>query len=121
MGEILSKNIDKPDDSRTVDKGRVDIVTVGEVVFSRAVFQPGWRWSECVKPIAQTDSCQFHHRTYVQSGRLHVVLDDGTEADAGPGDVIVIPPGHDAWVVGDEPCVGFDFDDASKDYAKPPS
>jgi ethanolamine utilization protein EutQ (cupin superfamily) len=120
VGEILSKNLEQPDESRTFDKGQVDVVTVGDAVFGRAVFEPGWRWSECVKPIVGTDSCQHHHRTFVLSGRLHVVLDDGTEAEAGPGDVVIVPPGHDAWVVGNEQCVSFDFDAGAGDYAKAP-
>lgn len=119
--DIEVRNIDDPTDTRSFDKGRVDVVEIGGVVFSRAAFEPGWRWSESVKPLAQTESCQFHHRTFVHSGRLHVRLDDGSEADLGPGDVVVIPAGHDAWVVGDEPCVSFDFDDNSRDYAKPES
>ena len=121
MTSIGSKNIDSPDEERRFDKGRVQLVTVGDVTVGRATFEPGWRWSECVKPIAQTDSCQFGHKTYIISGRLGVRLDDGTEAEFGPGDVAVIPPGHDGWVVGDDPCVSIDFDDAARDYAKPPS
>ena len=118
MPKIQRKNIDTPDEKRTFDKGRLDVVTLGDVTFGRATFEPGWRWSECVKPIAQTESCQFHHRTFVVSGRLHIRLDDGTEEEAGAGDVLVIPPGHDAWVVGNEPFVGVDFDESAKDYAK---
>jgi uncharacterized cupin superfamily protein len=119
MGAPQRKNIDTPDESRSFDKGRVDIVTVGDVTFGRAVFEPGWRWSECVKPIAGTDSCEFEHRTFVLSGRLRVRMDDGTELEGGPGDVLLIPPGHDGWVVGDELCISFDFDDNARDYAKP--
>ena len=118
MGEILRKSIEQPDESRTFEKGRVAVVNLGDAVFSRVVFEPGWRWSECVKPIVGGDSCQHHHRTFVLSGRLHVVLDDGTESDIGPGDVVDIPPGHDGWVVGDEACVTYDFDATSRDYAK---
>jgi ethanolamine utilization protein EutQ (cupin superfamily) len=119
MGTIQKRSIETPDETRTFDKGKVEVVTIGDVTVGRATFEPGWKWSECVKPIAKTDSCQFHHSTFVMSGRLHVRLDDGTEVEAGAGDVVVIPPGHDAWVVGNEPCVSIDFDDAAKDYAKP--
>ena len=73
---------------------------------ARFTFEPGWKWSECVKPVAGTESCQVRHVGVVQSGRTHVVHEDGTEAEAGPGEAFVIEPGHDAWVVGDEPYVG---------------
>jgi mannose-6-phosphate isomerase-like protein (cupin superfamily) len=119
MGKLDHKNIDSADEVRTFDKGRVEVVSLADVSFSRATFEPGWRWSECVKPIAGTDSCEFNHRTFIQSGRLHIRLDDGTEQELGAGDVAVIPPGHDAWVVGDEPVVSIDFD--ADDYAKPSS
>lgn len=74
-----------------------------------------------MKPLVGTDSCRFHHRTFVLSGRPHLRLDDGAEAEVGAGDVVVILPGHDAWVVGEEACVSFDFDDSSRDCAKPAS
>ena len=119
MASIEHKSIDQPDERREFDKGFVELLSLGNVTFSRATFQPGWRWSECVKPLVKTDSCQVHHTTYVVSGLLHVAHGDGTEADAGPGTLAIIEPGHDAWVVGDEPVVAIDFDEASKDYAKP--
>jgi mannose-6-phosphate isomerase-like protein (cupin superfamily) len=84
-------------------------VTLSDVVFAKATFEPGWRWSQSLKPIQGTDSCQVHHHGYVVSGRLHITMDGGSEAEVGPGDVVTIPPGHDAWTVGDEPCVFFDF------------
>jgi quercetin dioxygenase-like cupin family protein len=80
--------------------------------------QPGWKWSKDVKPIAKTDSCQAPHLNYMISGRMHVVMDDGTEEDFGPGDIAVIPPGHDAWVVSDEPVVTLDVT-GSGVWAKP--
>jgi mannose-6-phosphate isomerase-like protein (cupin superfamily) len=120
VSTFQKKNIDKPDDTRTFDKGHLDAVTLGEVAFGRAIFEPGWRWSESVKPIAGTDSCQVHHNGYIVSGSLHVVMDDGTEIDVNPGDVFVCPPGHDAWVTSDEPCVAYDFSPgAIATYAKP--
>jgi quercetin dioxygenase-like cupin family protein len=82
------------------------------------VFQPGWRWSEDVKPIAGTQSCQAPHAIYVISGRMGIRMDDGTEGEIGPGDIAMIEPGHDAWVVGDEACVGVDFGGYAS-YAKP--
>jgi quercetin dioxygenase-like cupin family protein len=84
----------------------------------RAVFQPGWRWSNDVKPVAGTDSCEAAHTGYIISGQMHVTMDDGAEGDLGPGDAFVISPGHDAWIVGDEPCVALDWSAAS-DYARP--
>ena len=84
-------------------------VGVVDVVFGRAVFEPGWKWSECVKPIAGTDLCMVHHNGFVVSGSLHIVMEDGTEYDINPGDVFVCPPGHDAWVTSHEACVAYDF------------
>jgi len=117
MAVIEAKNLDSPEETRTFDKGRLDVVNIAGATIGRAVFEPGWKWSECVKPIAGTDSCQAGHTGYVLSGRLHVVMDDGTQADAGPGDAFVIAPGHDAWTVGNEPCVALDWSGAA-DYAK---
>jgi len=119
MAGAEKKSIETPDETRPFDKGRADMVTVGDVVFAKATFEPGWRWSECVKPIAGTDSCQVHHNGYVVSGEMHIVMDDGTELDIGPGDVFVCPAGHDAWVTSDEPCVAFDFSPGVVAYAKP--
>ena len=112
MGALESQNFDKPDETRSFAKGRMDLVTLGEVTIGRAVFEPGWKWSECVKPIAGTDSCQVAHTGYVISGHLHVVMDDGTEGDAGPGDMFVIAPGHDAWTLGNEACIALDIQGA---------
>jgi hypothetical protein len=111
-------NVDSGD-TRTFEHGRVQIVKVGSTTIGRAQFEPGWRWSNDVKPIAGTDACMIHHKGYVISGRLHVVMDDGSEFEVGPGDADDIPPGHDAWVVGDEPYVGVDFSDEIDRFAKP--
>jgi mannose-6-phosphate isomerase-like protein (cupin superfamily) len=122
VSTFQKKNIDKPDETRTFDKGHVDALTLGEVAFGRAIFEPGWKWSECVKPIAGTDSCLVHHNGYIVSGSLHIVMDDGTEMDLNEGDVFVCPPGHDAWVTSDEPCVAYDFAaGAVATYARPAS
>jgi hypothetical protein len=83
----------------------------------RFTFEPGWKWSECIKPVAKTDSCQATHLGYAVSGRIHIAHDDGSEADVGPGDAYVIAPGHDAWVLGDEPFIGVEFKSAAT-YAK---
>ncbi len=108
MSKIEQKSLNKPDEIRTFPKGQLEVATISGVTFGRATFQPGWKWSESVKPIAKTDSCQAPHTQYVISGRLHVRMDDGSEKEYGPGDVGVIPPGHDAWVVGNEPWVAID-------------
>ena len=117
MENLEAKNFDTPDETRTFERGRMDLVTVGGTTIGRAVFEPGWRWSESVKPIAGTDTCQVAHTGYVISGHMHVVMDEGNEGDAGPGDAFVIPPGHDAWIVGDEACVVLDVQGAPQ-YAK---
>jgi hypothetical protein len=105
MSTFLKKNIDKSDDVRTFEKGHLDAVALGDVIFGRAVFEPGWKWSECVKPIAGTDLCMVHHNGFIGSGSLHVVMEDGREYDLNPGDVFVCPPGHDAWVTSEEACI----------------
>ena len=104
-----ARNFDSPDETRPFEgKGKVELVTVDGRKVGRATFEPGWRWSENVKPIAQTDSCQVDHLSYCVSGRMKVRMDDGQELEIGPGQVVSIPPGHDAEVVGDEPCVMVD-------------
>jgi hypothetical protein len=111
------KNLNSPEETRNFDKGKVDLVKIGGAMVGRAVFQPGWKWSESVKPIAKTKSCEAPHFQYHVSGTLRVRMDDGTERDLKPGDVSLLPPGHDAWVVGDEPAVVVDFQ-GMLDYAK---
>ena len=113
------KSLDTPDETREFEHGQVQVATIKDFKVARQIFQPGWKWSEHVRPIAQTDSCQVRHTGYVISGQLKVVMDDRTETDLGPGDAYVIEPGHDAWVVGDEPVVGYEFDStAAEEYAK---
>ena len=120
MAGLTVRNFGSPDEVRSPDKTKVEVVDIGGVKAARMTLQPGWRWSECVKPVAGTDSCQAHHIGVLLSGTMHVVHDDGTEGDVGPGDAYVIAPGHDAWVVGDEPTVGFEFDSTTAGtFAKP--
>jgi len=114
---MQKKSLARPDETRSFDKGKVELVTVNDVTFGRATLRPGWRWSSCVKPLAHTRSCEAAHLQYHISGRLHVVMDDGSEMEFGPGDVGHIPPGHDAWVVGNEPVVAVDIT-GMRDYAK---
>jgi len=119
MAGITKKSFEKPDEVRTPDKTKVEVVDLGVAKAARVTFQPGWKWSECIKPVAGTDSCQAHHVGVIVSGTIHIVHDDGTEIDAGPGDAYVIEPGHDAWVGGSEPVVGYEFDSsAAQTYAK---
>jgi quercetin dioxygenase-like cupin family protein len=120
MATLAKKRFDAPDETRPIAKGKVEIVKLEDVQVMRTIFEPGWRWSESVKPIVKTDSCQVHHIGYVISGRMVVRMDDGSTAEISPGDAVVIPPGHDAWVTGDEPCVMLDFGGAAV-YAKPSS
>src|SRR5437867_9173415 len=120
MAGLSTRNFESPDETRTPDKTKVEVVDLGGPKAARLTAQPGWRWSECIKPVVGGDSCQARHVGAVISGRMHVVHDDGTEGDAGPGDAYVIEPGHDAWVVGDEPLVGYEFESATaQTYAKP--
>jgi hypothetical protein len=113
-----TKNFDSPDETRPFEgKGRAAVVNIGGQTVGKGVFEPGWKWSENVKPIAQTDSCQVSHLGYCISGRMTVHMDDGTDFDVNPGDVFAIPPGHDAEIPGDEPCVMVDFGEFG-DYAK---
>jgi quercetin dioxygenase-like cupin family protein len=118
--ESLQKNLDSPDETRTFENGKVQVTTLGNFSASRFTLEPGWRWSENVKPIVGTDSCQVLHTGYQVSGRLHVRLEDGPEEEVGPGEAYVTPPGHDAWVVGDEPVVTVDMSRVTaEEYAKP--
>jgi hypothetical protein len=111
------RSFGKADEVREFPNGRAEILKVGDSDLGRLVLEPGWRWSNDVKPIAGTDSCTAPHFQYHVSGQLAVRMDDGTEFVAGPGDVTSLPSGHDAWVVGDEPVVVIDWFGASN-YAK---
>ena len=118
MAGIEKKSFESPDETRTPDKSTVAVVHLGTVSAGRLTAQPGWKWSECIKPIVGTDSCQARHIGAVQSGRLRIAHDDGTEVEVGPGDAYVIEPGHDAWVLGDEDFVAFEFESKTvQDYA----
>lgn len=109
MARLQRKRFEKPEEVRLVPKARVDIVKLDDVVVGRMSFEPGWRWSVDVRPIAKTEWCVYHHMGYNLSGTLRVELVDGTTLDIRPGDAYEIPPEHDAWVVGDEPLVQIDF------------
>ena len=102
------KSLDTPDEIRRFPKGAGHLVQIGSLTIGRGVFEPGWRWSTSLRPIQGTPSCQVHHLEVLLAGRFHVEMDDGEAAEFGPGDVFDVPPGHDAWVVGDEPVVMVD-------------
>jgi quercetin dioxygenase-like cupin family protein len=113
----IKKSFTNPDEVRTPPKARVEVVNLGGTQVMRATFEPGWKWSESVKPIAGTESCQVAHLMYQMTGRMIIRMDDGTEYEIGPGDTAAVPAGHDAWVIGDEPVTAVDFQGAPN-YAK---
>jgi len=119
MAGLVRKSLDQPEETRPFEggTGQLQLVNMADRPVGRATFLPGWRWSEHVKPIAKTDSCQAAHLGYFVSGRMKVVMDDSEEIEYGPGDFCVIPPGHDAWTVGDEACVVIDWQGYA-DFAK---
>jgi len=116
-GNMQKKSFNTPDETRTPSKTKVEVVEIADRTLLRTTFDPGWKWSVDVKPTVATDSCEVHHIICALSGRINVRMDDGTEMEVGPGDVADIPPGHNAWVVGDEPAVGIDLGGGS--YGKP--
>jgi hypothetical protein len=119
-GSVEIHSFQQPDDLTEFAHGRSEGVQTSRGAFGRGVFEPGWRWSDSVKPIVKTELCQQDHFLYLASGTLHVQMGDGAESDLGPGTVAHIPPGHDAWVVGDEVVTTVDlFPDISAGYAKP--
>jgi uncharacterized cupin superfamily protein len=122
MTGIMSKNFAAADEKRTPERTTVETVGLGQVKAARFTLEPGWSWSECIKPIAQTDTCQARHVGAVISGQLHVSHVDGTECELGPGDAYVLEPGHDAWVSGSVPFVAHEFEGATAaTYASPAS
>ena len=119
LNALLVKSLDSPDERRAPDKSRVDVNHLGEYTIGRMTMEPGWTWSECIKPIVHTESCQLLHVGYCVSGTLETVLDDGTRSTIKSGDSYTIPPGHDARVVGEEAFVGIEFHSAAE-LAVPP-
>ena len=118
MAGVEARNFDSPDETRAPDKTKAEIVRMGGTTVARFTLQPGWRWSECIKPIVGTEKCQIHHVGVVQSGRMHVEHEDGSEAEITAGQTYVIEPGHDAWIVGDEEAVLIDWGPSAAKYAK---
>jgi len=117
MEKAEKKSFEKPDEVRNFPKGHIELVVIGGATVGRAVFEPGWKWSTSVQPIAKTKSCEAPHFQYQISGVMMVAMDDGTQFESRPGDVTLLPSGHDAWVVGNETVVVVDFQ-GMVDYAK---
>ena len=118
VSNFKSQSHNSPDEVRTPDKTRVEIVRLEGFTIGRFTFEPGWRWSNCIKPVVKTDQCQLSHVGYAISGRLTVRLKDGTNKTIGAGESYTIPPGHDAWVDGNERFIGIEVMTADQ-YAKP--
>jgi hypothetical protein len=110
MAGVEKRDFDSPDESRRPEKTRSDIVHLGGTTAARLTLEPGWRWSDCVKPVAGTELCQHRHVGVAQSGRMRVTHTDGTVLEISAGEAYVIEPGHDAEIVGDEAFVGFEFE-----------
>jgi hypothetical protein len=117
MEKAECKDFRKPDEVRDFPKGRLELIKIGGATVGRAVFEPGWKWSTSVQPLVNTKSCEAPHFQYHVSGVLRILMDDGTEFDCRPGEVSLLPSGHDAWVVGNEPAVVVDFQ-GMIDYAR---
>jgi len=119
MAGLVRKSFDSPEETRQFEKesGKIELVNIADGSVGRLTLKPGWKWSEHIKPMAGTDSCQSAHMIYFISGRMKVVMDDGEENEFGTGDFMLCPPGHDAWTVGDEACVVIDWQGFA-DYAK---
>jgi ethanolamine utilization protein EutQ (cupin superfamily) len=114
---IQSRNLDSnPDETRKFTNGKVELANLGDVSIGRITLQPGWKWSNDIKHVVNTNSCELPHTQYVIAGRLQVRMDDGTEQQFGPGEAMYIPPGHDAWVLGNEQFIAVDFT-GMKEYA----
>ena len=119
MAGVEKRDFESPDETRTPDKTRVDVVRLGGTTAARFRMEPGWTWSGCVKPVAGTESCQHRHIGVAQAGRMRVTHEDGTVLEITPGEAYVIEPGHDAEIVGDEAFVGFEFQaQAAEEYAR---
>ena len=113
-----TKSHDTPDEVRAPNKTRLEVVRIGDFTLGRMSLQPGWRWSECIKPVVKTDTCQMAHVGYAVSGRITIKMNDGTQKTISKGMSYTIPPGHDAWVEGTEPFVGIEVMSAEQ-FAKP--
>ena len=116
MTNMFRKSFEDADEVKTPDKTHASVVKLGNVNVTKLILQPGWKWSECVKPVVGGDSCQAGHVAVIIQGKLMCVHDDGSEVLAEAGDAYYFAPGHDGWVVGDEPVIGYEFSDSGKDF-----
>jgi len=116
MDSMFTKSFDDADEVKTPPKTHAATVKLGDISATRVVLEPGWKWSECVKPAVGGDSCQAGHVGVIVQGQLHCIHDDGTEVVASAGDAYYFAPGHDGWVIGDETVVGYEFSDSGKDF-----
>tara|TARA_B100000700_G_scaffold206626_2_gene227122 strand:- start:881 stop:1249 length:369 start_codon:yes stop_codon:yes gene_type:complete len=117
MANLEKKSFDQPDELKTPEKTKAAVVNFGNVAASRVILQPGWKWSECIKPEVGTESCQAGHVGMLIKGTLKVVHDDGTEIVVSAGEAYSFAPGHDAWVVGNEEVISYEFNNSGKEYA----
>jgi quercetin dioxygenase-like cupin family protein len=109
VSKLQKKSLDSPDEIIKSEKEKIELVNLGGFSIARVTLEPGWSWEKYVKPQEKTDSCQVAHTSLILSGRVRSVMDDGTVIDGGPGDVAIVPPGHNTWVIGNEPCIIIDF------------
>jgi hypothetical protein len=116
MPTVSGRSFDEPDETRTFPHGRWDIIHLGYMTAARSTLQPGWRWSEDMKPIVGTEWCQQHHSGYILEGRLGIKMEDGRTFEYGPGDAYEILPGHDGWTIGDEAVVGIEFSPSAASF-----
>ena len=117
MANLEKKSFDNPDELKAPEKTNAAVVNFGTVEATRVILQPGWKWSECIKPVVGTESCEAGHVGMILKGPIKIVHDDGSEMTVSAGDAYSCAPGHDAWVVGDEEVIGYEFNNSGKDYA----
>ena len=117
MASLEKKSFDNPDEVKAPEKTNAAVVNFGTVAASRVVLQPGWKWSECIKPVVGTESCEAGHVGMILKGTIKIVHDDGSEMTVSAGEAFSCAPGHDAWVIGDEEVISYEFNNSGKDYA----
>ena len=117
MANLEKKSFDNPDEVKAPEKTNPAVVNFGTVAASRVVLQPGWKWSECIKPVVETESCEAGHVGMILKGTIKIAHDDGSEMTVSAGEAFSCAPGHDAWVVGDEEVISYEFNNSGKDYA----
>jgi mannose-6-phosphate isomerase-like protein (cupin superfamily) len=104
------KNFNNPDEVKNTPNSKMETIKLGNTTFMKQTFQPGWKWTKDIKPLMKTELCPLHHKGVLLSGKMHLVIENGKELDLMPDDATIIPPGHDAWVVGNEPAIFISFE-----------